>query len=143
MEVYISNELELKCIIYKREVTFRNCFNPKTGKLLRFDFYIPSLNVLIEYDGKGFHDNISVLNRDYLKTQFAKDYNIKLFRITGKIEVLNCINNIIKLKNKKPKKKRIKVKKISILDRQKERLQSSRTKPMQWVFKDDKANHAY
>jgi len=50
-ELKIATLLTNANISYKQEVTFDNCINPKTGKLLRFDFFVED-RYLIEYDGK-------------------------------------------------------------------------------------------
>ena len=58
----------------------------------RFDFYIPSLNICIEFDGKQhfqyvklWHDtkeNFEIAKqRDIEKTEYCKNKNIKLIRI--------------------------------------------------------------
>jgi hypothetical protein len=39
-------------ISYEKEKTFSTLKNPKTNKALRFDFYLPQLNTIIEYDGE-------------------------------------------------------------------------------------------
>lgn len=98
-----SNRIE--CITQK---TFNACRNPKTNKMLPFDFYIPSKNLLIEYDGKHhfiigrFGKHKSTINelkktqyRDKLKTDFANLNGITLLRI--KYTDLNHINEILKL----------------------------------------------
>ena len=106
MERYIANELDLLGIEYFQEVKFKKCFNPSTQKQLRFDFYIPSKNVLIEYDGINYHITDSELNRDSIKTQFAINYNITLFRIQGKEEIKACLSKLTKMsKSKKHIKK--------------------------------------
>jgi len=64
------------------------------GKPLVFDFYIPSHNLLIEYDGeqhlrKGYFNRrlisdksfMSLQEHDRRKNQYAKKNNIKLLRI--------------------------------------------------------------
>lgn len=61
---------------------------------LKFDFFIPSLNLLIEFDGKQHYFPISwtkkkspeeqfslIVSRDAIKTKFAIDNNIRLERI--------------------------------------------------------------
>ena len=64
---------------------------------LQFDFYIPTLNIAIEYDGKDHYEIfirsnnetyeqamdrfINRVIRDTIKTQYCKDYNIRLIRI--------------------------------------------------------------
>ena len=50
-EIKISHFLttrRLRFVIHKR---FNDCRNPRTKRMLAFDFYIPSENVLVEYDG--------------------------------------------------------------------------------------------
>jgi hypothetical protein len=38
--------------MYKREHKFADCINPLTGRLLRYDFWLPEHNLLIEFHGK-------------------------------------------------------------------------------------------
>jgi hypothetical protein len=76
------------------EKTFGECKNPKTNRLLPFDFWIPSKNLLIEYDGKHhfqigkfgkYKSNLKALKatkfRDKIKNQFAKKRGFLLIRI--------------------------------------------------------------
>ena len=75
--------------------TFDDCFYNKKG-LLRFDFYLPELNTIIEYDGKQHFEPvdfagkgikwaekqfIKCVERDKIKNQYCKDNSIKLIRI--------------------------------------------------------------
>ena len=84
------------CIDYRncenREKTFENCTNQKEGKFcrkLRFDFYLPKQNALIEYDGEQhfvkrgkFGEKFDTLKQnETIKNEFCKDNNIKLIRI--------------------------------------------------------------
>jgi very-short-patch-repair endonuclease len=80
---------------YIPQKTFNDCINPKSGRKLKFDFYIPSKNLLIEYDGqqhfnpckvKGKHNitNKEVKEtryRDKIRNQYALKNDIKLLRI--------------------------------------------------------------
>lgn len=62
------------------------------GGLLRFDFYLPDYNVLLEYDGKQHYEWIPgmmtksawerLLKHDRMKDQFAKNHRIKLIRLS-------------------------------------------------------------
>lgn len=74
--------------------SFDDCRNPKTNRKLKFDFYDPIRNLLIEYDGEqhfkkitfGTHpltdDEIKDIQfKDGLKTEYAKKKGIKLLRI--------------------------------------------------------------
>lgn len=82
-ECLIMTKLKSLKIHYEREVSFAGLINPKTGQPLRYDFYIPKLNILIEYDGKASHSTAEVQARDRIKNKFAKNNRIQLFRISG------------------------------------------------------------
>lgn len=79
-----------------REKTFIDCINSKKGQFcrkLRFDFYIPSQNTLIEYDGEQhfvkrgkFGEKFETLQEnDKIKDKYCKDKGIKLIRIHYKV----------------------------------------------------------
>lgn len=78
--------LLLECGLHvEREKTFSNLLYKR---LLRYDFYIPELNLLIEADGQQHYENVDpygtaklVRNRDAIKNKYAKDNNINLLRI--------------------------------------------------------------
>ena len=94
-EMYIAELLTRLKIKFVREKKFN-----ETGAM-EFDFYLPKLNTLIEYDGEGhfwpvfgsseysrnFNYN-STFERDNLKNKFVKtnQYGIKLIRIPYTIE---------------------------------------------------------
>lgn len=93
-EMRILKFLENNKIDYISQKTFVDCRNPKTGQMLKFDFYIPSKNILIEYDGQqhfcvgdfgsfkfGQAELKEVQFRDKIKSKYAKKYCIKLIRI--------------------------------------------------------------
>lgn len=83
MEKCVMRNLRKFNIRFYREVSFKECINPITGCLLRYDFYIPEKNVLVEYDGKGAHKGKKVKDRDLIKTNFAKSNKIPLIRLKG------------------------------------------------------------
>jgi hypothetical protein len=74
-----------------------SCINPKTNKVLPFDFYLPNYKMCIEYDGdqhyKPFSFNSNRLKetmienleyqkyKDQIKTEYCKDNDIRLLRI--------------------------------------------------------------
>lgn len=75
-----------------REKSFEDCTNQGGGKVcrrLRFDFYLPQQNTLIEYDGEqhfvkrgNFGTKFDSLKQnDITKNNYCKDNNIKLIRI--------------------------------------------------------------
>lgn len=79
-------------IEYIKEYTKHNCYFKESGRMARFDFYIPSQNYIIEYDGiqhmimgKGKYDNpkkfAETQSHDNQKNQWCKDNHIPLIRI--------------------------------------------------------------
>jgi len=106
-EKLISDILNKLDINYIREKTFPNC---KYKRKLRFDFYIKSLNLCIEFDGiqhfeqTNFHSsNIRDRNklediqiRDQIKDNYCKDHNIMLKRFRYD-EIDNLEDKITKL----------------------------------------------
>lgn len=77
----IQKILQENNINYIKEYTFTNL--PK----LRYDFYLPDLNILIEFDGEqhyrdtGWGNLESTQNRDKIKNEYALSHNISLIRI--------------------------------------------------------------
>ena len=87
-EQAIATFLKNKNIDFERQKTFDNC---KNKRKLRYDFYIKSKNLLIEYDGlqhfkpidyfggkKAYNNQVKL---DNLKNEFASKNGIKLIRI--------------------------------------------------------------
>jgi very-short-patch-repair endonuclease len=104
--------LEENNITYVPQKTFSNCINPDTKRRLRFDFYIPHKNLIIEFDGKqhfevsNFCNDIELARElfektkkhDQIKNKFVKKSKMELLRISyvqfNKIEEI--LNNKIK-----------------------------------------------
>jgi very-short-patch-repair endonuclease len=64
------------------------CKNPKTNQYLRYDFFIPSLNIIIELDGlqhfqqvSNWGDTYETQKRDKYKLQKALENNIIVIRL--------------------------------------------------------------
>ena len=90
----IVDILSKNSITYEREYTFDDCLSPK-GKKLKFDFFLPDYDILIEYDGEqhflpqSFGDTKITgedklkQNQEYddIKNQYCKKNNKKLIRI--------------------------------------------------------------
>ena len=83
----IKSFLESHNIQFKRNYEFEDC---KRVKRLRFDFYLPEMNMCIEYDGEHhFEENeyFGEGNLDYIrendriKNEFCQINNIKMIRI--------------------------------------------------------------
>lgn len=83
-EKRIKDFLEFNKVNFVQEKRFEDC---RDVKPLPFDFYLPELNLIIEYDGEQHFGK--VYNRDYettkkhdeIKNQYCKDNNIYLLRI--------------------------------------------------------------
>ena len=99
-ERIISNYLKSKNIEFIRQKKFKDCVYLT---YLPFDFYLPELNILIEYDGiqhfqpmkmfGGEEEFNKVQIKDKIKSKFCVDYGIKLIRISYKDNIINKINN--------------------------------------------------
>ena len=93
-EKRIGKYLDSKNIEYKSQYKFNDC---RSKFKLPFDFYIPNLNIAIEYDGeyhymiinigkndtyeRAFNRFVEGKIRDTIKTIYCKENNIKLIRI--------------------------------------------------------------
>ncbi len=109
-ELKISKILKILEINFKSEHIFEDCINPRTKCPLRFDFYLPTHNTCIEFDGiqhfeytpefhgldpvKGASKLKSQKYRDNIKDEFCSNRNLKLLRI--KYSEFRKIEEIIK-----------------------------------------------
>lgn len=95
-EFFISAWLTDNRITFFHNHTFHDCINPRTGKRLKFDFFLPAHNLAIEFDGlQHFHpvrfngisletateNLIQTQYLDTLKNTYADTTNIRLIRI--------------------------------------------------------------
>ena len=90
-EEFIADWLSNHKIYYIRHKTFDGCKNKK--KLL-FDFYIPSKNMCIEYDGE-FH--FKAIRNTYKMTEEQAIKNLESTKIRDNIKNEYCKNNGINL----------------------------------------------
>jgi very-short-patch-repair endonuclease len=88
MEKRISLWFKKHNIFFVEQKTFEDL---NVSKPLRFDFFIPSLNLLVEYDGQqhfrpafGNENFERIKEYDCLKNNFAITHNINLLRISYK-----------------------------------------------------------
>lgn len=87
-EETISDRLDEYGIFFQRQKTFDDC---KDKKVLRFDFYLPDYNILIEYNGIQHYEPIEYFGgkeafeaqvlRDNIKKEYCQKNNILLFEI--------------------------------------------------------------
>ena len=100
-ENFVSEWLDSHNIDYVPQKRFENC---KDKRLLPFDFYIPLENTIIEYDGKQHTEPIDwfggeeqfqyTQKHDQIKTQYCKDNNIQLLRISYKDDIEEKLNSL-------------------------------------------------
>lgn len=88
-------------VYFIREYYNPKLFNPETGNMLYFDFYVPEHNLLIEFDGihhfKPIHGEEKLKDqkaRDKVKDKWCRKRNWPLLRIScfemDKIESIIC-----------------------------------------------------
>ncbi len=111
-EEKIKFYLKNKNIEYNRQHTFENLIgNTKRKTKLRFDFYLPKQNILIEYDGRQHYEpvnfggcsdeqaqktHLELKNNDKIKDKFCIENSIQLIRIPHTIKnVEEFLNKII------------------------------------------------
>lgn len=91
-EAKIQSILEELNIDFIREYTFSDLKGKNNKGYLRFDFYLPQYNILIEYDGEqhffskncGWNNQESlrrIQENDIIKNNYCKEHNIFLIRI--------------------------------------------------------------
>lgn len=100
-ENIIKDWLKLHNIKYESQKRFNNCKDKRT---LPFDFYIPSKNTAIEYDGKQHTEAIDwfggkerlqyIKQHDQIKTQYCNENNIHLLRISYKDNIQEKLNSL-------------------------------------------------
>jgi len=105
-ELKIKGILESNNIQFKQQKTFKEC---KDIRLLPFDFYLPEYNLCIEYDGEQHYKPIKVFKgefglkeiqrRDFIKTEYCKNNNIPLLRISYNENIKNSLLNYLKTFN--------------------------------------------
>lgn len=101
-EIEIMNHLDIKNIEYIREYRFSDCRNKNT---LPFDFFLPKLNVCIEFNGIQHYKDIEYFTRnvplsetnlkDYLKKTYCEKNNIKLIVIKYDENIIERLINLI------------------------------------------------
>lgn len=104
-EIEILKVLSDSNINFIEQHTFDDLYNSNNTKKLRFDFYIPELNVCIEFDGIQHYEPIDFFGgedafkkqqlNDNLKNEYCKSNNIKLIRI----KEVSSIKEILKEHN--------------------------------------------
>ena len=94
-ELMIERYLIENNISYESQKRFSGCVNKKT---LPFDFYLPDLNMCIEFDGKQHFESVGFWGgddglkyrqfNDSIKTGYCDDNDIRLVRISYADDIL-------------------------------------------------------
>lgn len=88
-ELIVAKILKQMNIPFEKEYTFDDCLSPK-GYFLKFDFFLPTYNCCIEYDGLQHYKNIfNFSDEDFqyrkicddIKDKYCKNNYIRLIRI--------------------------------------------------------------
>lgn len=98
----ISAWLDSHSIEYTVQKKFSNCADKKP---LPFDFYLPSYNALIEYDGEQHYRPVEYFGgiktyeklkyHDMIKDQFCAENNLHLLRISYNEDIAEKLNNFV------------------------------------------------
>jgi very-short-patch-repair endonuclease len=101
-EKTIKEFLNNKNIEYINQKKFDGC---KYKRNLKFDFYLPKYNIVIEYDGQQhyttyrFEKNTDKLKirqlRDEIKTEYCKNNNIQLIRIKYNEDIIERLKSYL------------------------------------------------
>jgi ssDNA-binding Zn-finger/Zn-ribbon topoisomerase 1 len=106
-EVKIYNWLTEHNITFEFQKTFPDLYYKSKNGRLKYDFYIPHLRLLVEFDGEYHYNPISFSKlisgedqllltqiRDNLKTEYAKNNNYRLLRIRYDDNIVDILNSL-------------------------------------------------
>lgn len=106
-ERIVNEFLTKNGINFKPEKTFEGCFVEKNRKCfkLKYDFYLPEKNTLIEYDGIGHYKPVDRFGgqkgfetqrmNDFIKDKFAESQNMKLIRIPYTVRTIDEVGKYL------------------------------------------------
>jgi hypothetical protein len=112
-ERIIENFFTEKKIFFEPQKEFEDCYAPDTSKKLKFDFFVPDYNLIIEYDGEqhfeprftikkeiGEKNYKRVVFLDSIKNEYLKKKKISLIRVSYR-DKKNIIKKIEKFISQK------------------------------------------
>ena len=101
-ELIVKELLETKNVKFKQQKRFKDC---KDIRPLPFDFYLIDYNICIEYDGEQHFKPIKIFKgnkgfkecqkRDKIKTEYCKNNNIPLLRISYNEDVKTILTSYL------------------------------------------------
>jgi very-short-patch-repair endonuclease len=109
-ELHIIDLLTKLGIKFETQKTFEGCVSATSGRPLKFDFYLPESNLLLEYDGEqhfrpaAWQKNqdpdeqlAGIQARDEIKNQFCLERGRRLVRISYKDSIDSRIKEVLAL----------------------------------------------
>lgn len=106
-EQNIEDYLLERNIPYQREWSFDGCVSKK-GNKLRFDFFLPTYNLLIEYQGlhhfgpvnkkkRAQYVHLTTMKHDQIKRDFVAEKEVKLLEISylEKDRIVDILSEIL------------------------------------------------
>ncbi len=105
-----KNQTKIAEILKEKKINFITEYkfiDLKDKYFLKFDYYLPDLNLLVEYDGvqhyvfpnyfhKTYHDFLVQKHHDWMKRKYAKKHGIKLQRVLYYESIKDKIEEILK-----------------------------------------------
>lgn len=110
--IKISQYLKENNILFEQEKSFKDLTNYRQGKFeMRYDFYLPKYNCLIEFDGAQHFQSVEIWGGeeafekrklyDTIKNEFALFHNMTLIRIRYNEDIEQRLNEeIVRLQEK-------------------------------------------
>ena len=105
-ETAVANALNGYSLSFKEQAKFIGC-RSKNGVQLKFDFYIESLNLLIEFDGKqhftkvdafgGTEGFLSQKRNDEIKNHYCESRGMSLLRIKFNEDIEKAIDHMLEV----------------------------------------------
>jgi len=80
LQIDTSIELKVKAYLEDKGIEFIHPFN--FGNMYQCDFYIPTINLIVECDGTYWHSRPDAIKRDIAKDKYAKELGFKMLRLT-------------------------------------------------------------
>lgn len=103
-ERLVGSLLKSRGLYFETQYTFDDCCSSKKSPL-KFDFYVESLNLLIEFDGEQHFHQIKVFGgyekfkkqkeNDKLKNEYCIENNISLLRIKYNENILSAVERVL------------------------------------------------
>lgn len=93
-EQIILDAIKAHNVVVHKEYAFSDCVSPTSGRKLRFDFYIPSYNIILEYHGEQHFRKSPMMHKgdrfermqehDRIKKAYALDNGYTFIELTTK-----------------------------------------------------------